>query len=341
MVFDDYLHTMRLGIVDERGSDEDTPNLMCPLPSDMPGGGRIVARIHIATLQANPLCVCEWIRLGAAVDLQCDGHTPLTLAARSLANRGSEMGSPAYLARAEYIARTLIEQHADVNYTFQDMTPLRYACYGKKWDLITLLLKHGAHPLDDLSLTKIFPNPQDRTHFRALVKAHPTGQKRPPRLCPCWSGKLLRDCHATKQPYPANFYCKCGSKKSYGKCCARRKVQVFEVFDQKEGYIRQCYVRAVGSIGINNEWVTTDEMARALYISVPREYLPPKGLTKEEAFHFLGRISMALLEQNAIDPAFAYAMREAQFLPRPQGVLSASLLAMRLRSSGTPRLTNI
>lgn len=53
------------------------------------------------------------------------------------------------------------------------MTPLRYACYGKKWDLIALLLKHGANPLDDISQTRIFPNPQDTNRFRALVKAHP------------------------------------------------------------------------------------------------------------------------------------------------------------------------
>ncbi|KAF8064229.1 hypothetical protein FPV67DRAFT_1504054 [Lyophyllum atratum] len=330
MVFTDQFHAARLQMVDVRASESRSPDAVHGF--ELEGGRKnpfpdhLLGRIHIAAVAADILAVCELIRLGAVVDLEDSaGHTALNIAisfiTMPLMTGNAALLGPAHLARSTYIVRMLVEQHADVNHTPKTtMSPLHWACCVRNWDLIALLLKHGAkHPAD---MHVVFPNdPSNLRRFYALRKAHPPGQERPPQKCPCWSGKLLKDCHAVKQPYPDEFYCTCGSKKLYGKCCARRNIMLFEIWNPKLLYLQQFHFRTAGLVAIGDglEKSTTDEMVRAHYISVPREYLDSQGLTEEEAFEFLGRIVIALSPQKQIDPAFAFAMRETQFLPRPQG----------------------
>jgi hypothetical protein len=331
MIFTEEFHATRLQILDDRASESMSPDMICGVQLQggltLPGPSPLLGQIHIAAIAADPLAVCELIRLGAAVDLQdSDGHTALNIAMSfigTMTTMGATMSasvglSPTHIARSKYIVRTLIEQHADLNHTAKNaLSPLHWASVIRNWDLIALLLRHGANPPQSSRLSTIFPDIRERNQFRALVKDS-VGQKRPPQLCPCWSGNLLQDCHAVevKQAYPHDFYCTCGSKKSYGRCCARRKTDIFEVWNQKDRYLQRFYIRPAGLVTIGDERTTTDEMVRAHYISVPRDYLDGEGLSEEEAFHFLGPISEALLAQNLIDPAFAFAMKEAQFLPR-------------------------
>jgi hypothetical protein len=61
---------------------------------------------------------------------------------------------------------------------------------------------------------------------------------------------------------------------------------------------------------------TTQDMIDAVHISLPREFLDDTALSDGEAWVFLQRIGVELLSRGLIDFAYAYAMKEVQFLPR-------------------------
>ena len=200
--------------------------------------------LQMACLIGDPLLLCEMIRTGAKIDQKdSKGITGLYMALESLCSSQMQMALhiPHMMpflsemrARLEYVARVLVEQHADVNHAVDGITPLHLACKAGQWDLIELLLKHGAnpsprsatHPATLLSLSS------DRSRFSALVKKFPLGRVRPERMCPCFSGRSLAACHAVSDlPYPPSLLCICASGKSYEKCCARRKMKVTERWD--------------------------------------------------------------------------------------------------------------
>ena len=346
MVFTSEFHTLRLGIInhmDVRGPD-DRGRVKLPngsLDHIMGARDATFAQIHLSAIAADPLHLCEMIRLGADMDLENSmGHTALFLAMQSLAGYllfarsglpfpGSSVSggaTPPIIKRFAFIARTLIEQHVDVNRMGDGMTILHLACQMQDWDLITLLLKHGAKvsvPGCKLaSPVKLLPSAEDKSRFLALARSISRDGKRPAQPCPCWSGKLLVDCHAKNQPYPAEFYCVCGSQKSYGKCCSRRNMVVFEQWNEKDRYLKHMNVRFAGPTvsykgeGENVATETTQDMIDALHISLPAEFLDDNSLTGEEAFRFLQRIGVETLSRGIIDLAYAYAIKEVQFLPR-------------------------
>lgn len=300
------------------------------------------AHIHLAAICADPHYLCEMIRLGADMDLEeSGGNTPLMLAMQNLvayltfARYGlpfpgaSASGgtTPPIIKRLAFIARTLIEQHADVNLgAGNGMMPLHCACRAQDWELIALLLKHGAKvSITDSKLVApidMLPSARDKSRFIALVKSLSWDGKRPAQPCPCWSGKMLADCHANHQPYPADFYCVCGSKKSYGKCCSRRNMVLFEKWNKEKRYLNQMSLRFAGPSAISeasggrNVLKTTGDMVNAIHISMPREFLDANAMSEEDAWHFLQRMGVELVSRGLIDFAYAYAMKEVQFLPR-------------------------
>jgi hypothetical protein len=195
--------------------------------------------LSIAVLHADPLLAYEIIRLGANVNLpDREGQTLLLKAtsnfAIALANHAVE--PPCFqmpttksaqrlrravnpeikhhnlLERIRLIIKILVGQHADVNRASGGTTPLHSLCLTRDWELIELLLRHGANPfarggpeMGGKTPPDVFMTQRDKTRFRALLAKYPLGttRPRPPHLCPCWSGKTLAECHANKQqPFP-------------------------------------------------------------------------------------------------------------------------------------------
>lgn len=348
MIFSSEFQAVRLGIVDRHAEDHHGPDTLGKV--QMPAGMNLpeaqdtaLAQIHIAVIDADPLHLCEMIRLGADMDKEdSKGHTPLWLATQVFASylmfmragipfpgAGAPGSTPSIVNRLKFIVQTLIEQHVNVNHAVEGMTPLHWTCQAQDWDLIALLLKHGARPsLPGSKLAppvNLLPSARDKSRFRTLAKSHSPDNPRPAQPCPCWSGKLLADCHAGDQPYPSAFYCTCGSKKTYGKCCSRRNIFIFEKWDTESRYIKHTNFRTAapsilasvkGAEGKIESAKTTRDMVDAHYVSLPREFLDDGAMEPDEAWHFLQRIGVELLQRKLMEPAYAYAMKEVQFLPR-------------------------
>ncbi|KAG6906511.1 hypothetical protein DXG01_013538 [Tephrocybe rancida] len=342
-VFSQDFHAIRLKIVDCRKPE--TANTIydisgCPRKVSRADQKVLMGHIHLAAEVGDPLTIYELIRLGCTADLQDgEGLTALIIVMGHIATirLGTHLllrTSSTMLARFKLIARILLDQHADVNHNFEGLTPLLFACRAADWEMIELLLKHGARPNLDPSSTggastrfhlELLHTPQDIVRFHSLVHAYPSSLERPPQKCPCWSGKSLGECHAAKRvPYPADFYCICGSKKSYGTCCAHRNNVVTEIWDHEYRYIKQIStVTVTPSIPIRGrggpgEIVTSKEACVAFACSLPREQ-DPYALSEPAASRFLHSLIISLKPRNAIDPAFEFALKEVLFLPRPFG----------------------
>lgn len=123
--------------------------------------------------------------------------------------------------RLTSVARILIEQHADVNATVDGLSILELSCRWKDWETIALLLKHHAHVSPSTLLQ--FRSLTDQRKFTAMVQSASVESVRPPRLCPCWSGQFVPDCHGQKSiEYPLDYVCVCGTGKTYVNCCRMR-----------------------------------------------------------------------------------------------------------------------
>jgi hypothetical protein len=298
--------------------------------------------IHLAAILGDPLLLCEMIRLGAEVDIiDPKGYSPLLLALQRLRScqLAVRMGmetparldpslawTPASVQRLACVARILIEQHVDVNRAVDGETPLYYACQAQHWEIITLLFDHGVNPSPPSSRrlpVSFLASANDKSRFLTLARENSTGRPRPARPCPCWSGKALSDCHATEQAYPPQFYCKCGSTKVYARCCGRRNMVTFEKWDEAERWIRPGVVRLAG-IGVQSGEgttgqapKTTQDMVDVLHLSLPQEVLAGETEASPEfVWNFLGQIVIEMTMKGLMDPAYAFAVKETQFLPR-------------------------
>lgn len=260
--------------------------------------------LHLGSVTADPLLTCEIIRMGATIDYQdAQGYTALWLAARSLITVAAmtwkgpadvtppprKRPSPQFTKRTVFIMRALTEQHANVNISCEGVTPLSFACLTRSWELITLLLEHGA------TAPPTFPlfDRTDHLRFNLLVKRF-AGKPRPARKCPCWSGEPLSLCHdAEVKPFPLEFICKCGSGKTHIKCCARRKgMRTIEKWDPADGWIAAC-----------------------LPTPVLTEHLP-SPTQDGSVLIFQHKLADHLDHEGRIDTAFAYALRQVDFFPR-------------------------
>jgi hypothetical protein len=97
---------------------------------------------------------------------------------------------------------------------------------------------------------------------------------------------------------------------------------LFEKWNKEERYLNQMSLRFAGPSAISeasggrNVLKTTADMVDAIHISLPREFLDDNAISEEDAWHFLQRMGVELISRGLIDFAYAYAMKEVQFLPR-------------------------
>lgn len=219
--------------------------------------------LHLGSFEGDVLLLSEYLRCGATADkTDSTGVSPLYLALsrmeemktaqhlivqRCIVQNGPlhDDGTPwkvidyqHAIYRYAWIARILVEQHVDVNREVDGVSVLQLACQSANWEIISLLLEHGAIP--HAHLTTVFTSSADQKRLAELILMNPYPHPRPPRVCPCWSGKIILECHGkAPQPYPHHFICICGSGKIYDRCC-RRKTPVVEEWD----YDRQLIVTA-------------------------------------------------------------------------------------------------
>jgi len=290
--------------------------------------------LQTACLIGDPLLLCEMIRIGATIDMKDPkGITGLYMALESLCTSKMALQVSGMIPlltemrrRLVYVTRVLIEQHADVNHTVNGMTPLHLACKAGQWDLITLLLKHGANP-SPRSTTQPLPAmllpSSDRSRFSKLVKEFPLGRSRPERMCPCFSERPLAACHAAGDlPYPPSLLCVCVSGKSYEKCCGRRKILVTERWDDASQRIIASSIREVHIPNISdhqqdrlNTNIERMKEAEEVRKVLGRPEMSASELEKSAIRH-QREMADDLLANGLMDPAFAYGLKQLDFSPR-------------------------
>ncbi|EJD43850.1 hypothetical protein AURDEDRAFT_167233 [Auricularia subglabra TFB-10046 SS5] len=194
--------------------------------------------IFYPALTGDMLVLLELLRWGARLDdKDVYGYTPLLaclvfirvsllVASRPYSSDGSSRTLQTTLfgdqipGRLKEAAKVMINHHAAVNVSVDGATPLGVACEMADWELIELLLAHGAI-LEPYAAERLFPDSESATRFAGLRSKY-FWTERPPRLCPCASGRALPDCHAAPGPhaYPSELYCPCAATgESYGSCC--------------------------------------------------------------------------------------------------------------------------
>ncbi|OCH94430.1 hypothetical protein OBBRIDRAFT_789352 [Obba rivulosa] len=223
--------------------------------------------LHLAGIKVDLPQAYESIRLGAGVNFRDNGgETPLFTACKwlfimfrfrfdDIPHLGQLSRPPIRLTSnpfpqgslrcAASIVSLLVTQHADVNVTVEGHTPLSLICLTGYWPLIKLLVEHGATLGNEKSsgLSSLFATAGDKARFLRLVRVNTPPKPRPPRPCPCWSGKLLSECHEVgPQSYPENFPCVCGNPKSFMSCCRKKGVQCFDGWSKEQDRIVINYV---------------------------------------------------------------------------------------------------
>ncbi|KAF9803690.1 hypothetical protein IEO21_09586 [Rhodonia placenta] len=227
------------------------------------GEGDHSSFLHLAVMMTDVPMAYECIRLGIMVNCQdARGRTPLLFTLVLVLDAMEAFWKPRRTSSCQYppfppgflddpvgqprnrlwrltrIVHVLLQQHADPNIkSAANETCLQLACEARQWELVDMLLQHGADPAlqGSSNLMSLFSDSEVQEHLTELLAAH-ANPKRPERLCPCFSGKTLAQCHAARaQPYPVDFVCPCASGKQYGKCCLKRSALLSEGWsDEKQ-----------------------------------------------------------------------------------------------------------
>ncbi|KIM41985.1 hypothetical protein M413DRAFT_445175 [Hebeloma cylindrosporum] len=253
-------------------------------------------------------------------------------------------GPKQILTRQSSIVGALIEQHADVNKTCYGVSLLELALRAKDWPSVALLLKHGADPnvMTPVRLELCTFSPDQRNIFFQFVKrmALAKGAERPPRKCPCWSGKTLNECHGVpdaKIPYPLEYICFCGTKKAHSKCCSKKPVGVLTKWNES---IQRISVLTDSAVDESQAFRTALRRIQALDFPefrdpnnpAPRQIsgdnLPFSDLDPGT----LERFRKEMVRLGIVDPAFAYGMTKLRF-PLPANRASALKLMRKAYQS--------
>ncbi|KAF8207238.1 hypothetical protein K438DRAFT_1815947 [Mycena galopus ATCC 62051] len=285
--------------------------------------------LHSASFDGDVLAVYECLRLGASADkADSSGITPICLAISQLAkatsphvlvlrsdgSRTSAADVGREISRLKFVIRILVEQHVALNTSIDGEPLVNLLCRSRAWDTIALFFEHGAIPPTNPGA--LFRTADDRSRFAALVKARRPNISRPPRKCPCWSGKSISECHGNSQPYPPQYVCVCGSGKTYEICCFLRKDFVSEKWDPTSQRILHDYDNSAVQL-FQKLTGPGKEIIQAVADACGVEYdhaTPPMTpeIWRAQVKNLLGD------DLGRIDPAFAYALYGAQFLPRPR-----------------------
>lgn len=218
--------------------------------------------LHLAARLADVPLVYECIRLGVDVNSRdVKGQTPLHYVAQEVIRFHHELverkreklditAQLAHMKKLRRIAQILLEQGADFRITPSNgnmcFSPVYLAWYALDPELTALFALYGASeitsfptdaterrpanaPLWVANADKI--GPFKRLIDRLSKDGLPT---RPPRRCPCLSGKPLSECHESGYHlWPSGFACICGSAKTYARCCKRRNFEILEKWDHE------------------------------------------------------------------------------------------------------------
>lgn len=313
--------------------------------------GSGATNLHLAVRLGDPVCVYESIRLGADVNHQDGrGQTPLFCAVEEItghlldmARAGRLEATDDYIPRsAKYrlrlIIKTLLEQHAEVwwkapafglalvpSTATVPVAPVALAWLSLDLELLELFALHGAfaalshRSFDRMALagTPCWDRYPDRVAalkelFLRTIAHPPT---RPPRKCPCLSGKPLAECHALRaRPYPSSFPCVCGISKTYGRCCKRRGLGFVEGWDEdRQRMVVAC--RVVDDQGQTVSYQHPAAVSQLLFDSSAST----EGLRKlrEDILELAIQVEQndAAYESEKADPAFRYAAAQNKFLP--------------------------
>ncbi|TDL24233.1 hypothetical protein BD410DRAFT_827242 [Rickenella mellea] len=305
--------------------------------------------LHIASRQGDIPLAYEMIRLGASIDAKdTQGQTALFHALQMFSALTVQMEErpphsksenenphlhPNRAARIKIVARLLIEQHADVNIALDRLTCLRmlFRPRSKDWELIELLIAHGARD-DPVGRIAFKFSKAEQRHLDALFRAK---QKlRPRRPCPCFSGKLVTDCHGKKmKPLPLHFLCPCQSGSIYKNCCKKRRLRWLEGWNKERGSIElwredmqvelplpQHTMDIISKIMNNSDGAYSHAkvLARAtdMPLAVGKTGIPPEI---ENPSTLLLETLEDLSEDGLVDPAFAFAIPRARWNVRPLG----------------------
>ncbi|KDQ06994.1 hypothetical protein BOTBODRAFT_70632 [Botryobasidium botryosum FD-172 SS1] len=300
--------------------------------------------LHLAALEGDVLAACELIRLGATVDAaDSRGLTPLSLAVAHMSTcKNPQTPHPPAakrdvamtFLRLAYVSRILIQQHANVHIKYDDIPILEIACSIQNWELIELLLQHGAKPLNEY--LSYFDSRAERARFISLRSSY-ASSIRPARLCRCWSGKPLAECHgAAAQRYPEDFICACGSKKTYKRCCHARSHFIIEKWD--EGLQRIMPHFTTTSPAYSRMGKDVDPKKLNILDQLAQEISAAAGLPLPSApsADKISRIVMETLEllasRGLVDLAFLYAYRQIGSIPQPRARAYSEHLALERQS---------
>ena len=290
--------------------------------------------LHYAVHTADLPLVYEYLYLGLDPDYRDSlGESVFASAVRLLSEMESRSrkgrlardptprDDPTYLRRLTEIIKLFASQHADVNQTFKGKSLLQIACRSNaeyNWEVITVLLQYGASV--DKPLSAYFGTKHDQDRLSKLARDK-RGAERPERVCPCWSGMVVSECHGAPDaqvPYPDSYICFCGSGKSHEACCKKRWLLVeswdpalkrIEVYSQSKMRLdapsgHEEVMRRIQMLDFGEEG---DEGVAG--VSEPSTRIPFRNLTKErlEAFR------LKMIELKLVDPAFAFAMKITRF----------------------------
>ncbi|EPQ56112.1 hypothetical protein GLOTRDRAFT_128069 [Gloeophyllum trabeum ATCC 11539] len=319
-------HAVRLALVANKPGDMSTETIVVlqgTSPFQTPFRAEDGKKwLHYAAERGDPCCALEFIHLGATIDAKDSrGYTPLRLGmnimlAGSEVLEGRRCGvqwlaptpdeDPRYaetmVHRVKWVCRLLIEQHADVNHTLASDTRsiLDCACIARDWELIELLLRHGAEP------------------WKQTADGRRIG-----RL----GGKTLVECHAAgSKPYPPEYLCRCGTGKTYGKCCSKRGVVFDEYWDEKSQWIggsetRKIFLHTDGSMDLDDIALLQEN----LRLISTRENSVDLGIVNAQDTRCVIRRYLEIMRKHlreieaVVDPTFYYAMTNTDFIPIPQG----------------------
>ncbi|KAJ7597323.1 hypothetical protein C8J56DRAFT_315564 [Mycena floridula] len=303
--------------------------------------------LHVGIDESDPPLVAEALRLGALREQESKGLTPLLLVMQRLwqlhwycnwvwrpvpgnaAVIGNREPFVNVYKRLKAIAKILIEQHCDPNKSFigcvkkpAHLTPLQIALLTEEWDLVALLLVHKANPSPSSPCTPmshIFEAiaTGSQARFSALVANRPAN--RPLRVCPCFSGLALDQCHSTPKPYPVNHMCPCGKRRVYGQCCHKRDIRYDEVWHEESQWLqisRQVKIpMKPPKIDPETQSILDEHGGFQSIMDKCRaedpEYFDQRMQDCMEIF------KQAMLNSREIDPAFKFACERTKYFPRP------------------------
>jgi Ankyrin repeat len=326
------------------------PDSVLVVPNELstPGFTKEAGRtyLHLACFNGDVLLLCEYLRCGATADkTDSAGISPLYLALSQMAaftfcvmqhsmtqqgirhNDGTlwqEVDFRHAIAQYAWLARILVEQHADVNREVDGISVLHLACRAANWETIALLLEHGANL--KAPLTSYFTSLAERKRFSTLTHSNCRLGSRPARICPCWSGKTISDCHGkAPQPYPLHFICVCGSSKTYDRCCSR-KTPVVEEWSKDS----QRIIHGFDTVSDKKmpesmrqlQQTLRDEMERlaelrALMGAEDGSTTTVTGISLQQTPNSeISKLVSIFLAGGLIDPAFAYAVTHSAFFPK-------------------------